>query len=137
MKKSFVSLLFIFALMLTGCGSDKSEKTIGDKLKENGYNEIASAYIKHEKDGSYISIDLNEKTIIYNSEKDDSQLEYNVLDNTSWMYGCRYHYDDDTTTNDGEGFGDCDDDTVNFLKNSKSVIDDELKRLNISYDDLK
>lgn len=137
MKKGVIGLIFIFSLMLVGCGSGKNEKAIGEKLKANGYNEIASSYIRHENDGSYIIINLNEKTIVYSSEKDDAQLEYNILDNTSWMYGCRYHYDSDTATNDGEGFGDCDDDTISFLKNSKSIIDDELSRLNISYDDLK
>lgn len=136
MKKKLGLFLFISLILLTGC-SNNTNKSISDKLKSGGYQELLSTYTKHENDGSYIIIDLSEKTIVYHSEKDDSQLEYNVIDNTAWMYGCRYHYDDNTTTNDGEGFGDCDNDTINFLKNSKSIIDNELKKLNISYDDLK
>ncbi len=136
MKKKLGLFLFISLILLTGC-SNNTNKSISDKLKSGGYQELLSTYTKHENDGSYIIIDLSEKTIVYHSEKDDSQLEYNVIDNTAWMYGCRYHYDDNTTTNDGEGFGECDNDTINFLKNSKSIIDNELKKLNISYDDLK
>ena len=141
--KKYILVLSILLVVITGCGNKNSNssnnaKTINDKFKSGGYKEASSNYfIKTESDESYMLFDLNEKTITYDSEKDDSQLEYNIMDNTAWMYGCRYHYDDDTTTNDGKGFGECDEDTIKFLKNSKVVLVSELKRLDITYDELK
>ena len=155
MKKSLIfsiaSLFLIFGT--TGCGNDESkennndtnnnsqnntEVTLDKKLTSNGYSMIVkNQYQKNLGNESYYLFDLDNKTITYNSEEDDSQSVYEVKNNTAWMYGCRYHYDDDTTTNDGEGFGDCDDDTISFLKKTKTTLDNELKQLNITYEDLK
>lgn len=149
MKKIIISLTaFMLCFSLTGCGNDNktdldkkqdsSSKSIIDIFKENNYKTIADGYYqKTEDNGNYYLFSIDERTITYNSDEEDYQIEYNWKDNTAWEYGCKYHYDDNTTTNDGEGMGECDKETINQLVEGKKKIDNELNRLGITIDDLK
>ena len=137
----------MFCFILTACGSETNQvsdkntsddKSVKEILLENNYKEIATnQYQKVQDDGSYILISMDDKKIILNDAQEDSQIEYNVNDNTAWEYGCRYHYDNGTTSNDGEGYGECDNSTIQQLITGKQKIDDELNSLNLNLDDLK
>lgn len=139
--KKYLSMLLIslIVISMTACNnSDKKEgKTISQKLKDAGYKEIVSGEFKKEKDKNFFIISVKEKTITFNNEEKDYQIEYSITNDDAWMYGCRYHYADKTTTNDGEGFGECNDKTINQLIEGKEKIDEELKSSNITIDELK
>ncbi len=143
MKKILICLFSLgICLSLTGCGNSNTDKNspknLSDILKNNEYNLITEGYYqKTDSYGSYYLFSINEKTITYNNAEEDYQIEYNWTDNTAWEYGCKYHYDNNTTTNDGEGMGECDEETINQLVEGKKNIDDELKKLNLTINDLK
>lgn len=143
MKKILICLFSLgICLSLTGCGNSNTDKNspknLSDILKNNEYNLITEGYYqKTDSYGSYYLFSINKKNITYNNAEEDYQIEYNWTDNTAWEYGCKYHYDNNTTTNDGEGMGECDEETINQLVEGKKNIDDELKKLNLTINDLK
>lgn len=152
MKKTIIISL-ISIMILCGCNS-KSETTkkennnkntnqsekinIDTVLTNNKYEKISENIYQRTFDGdNYFYIELDNKTITYNDELDDYQIKYDIVNNTADMYGCRYHFDDNTTTEDGDGIGGCNDDTIAQIKEGKSKIDKEIKKLNINYTDIK
>lgn len=147
--KKFLSLLFVFGMIfsLVGCGSDndtskndskKTDKTTyQEKLKDAGFKENVEneAYELNLENGNKVYVFPSDGYINFENNVDDAQIKYMYNDGYADMYGCRLH-DDGSTTEDGEGFGECQDETVSIMKQDKAVLDEIMKDANIDYSEL-
>ncbi|MFV0382358.1 MAG: hypothetical protein ACK5KR_09115 [Breznakia sp.] len=146
MKRLF-SLVLVLGLFLTGCGSAEDDNDIKEqendssyqeKLKEAGFKENMENQI-YELDldnGDKVFVFVDDGYINYENNEDDAQISYYFKDNYADMYGCRYHYEDDSYTEDGAGTGGCIDETVDILKKDKEKIDKVFKDAKIKYEEI-
>ena len=149
MKKLLCLLLvFLMAFGMMACGNDtdggnsdtpvEDTRTYQEKLIEYGFQETIqnTLYQFDLENGNRVVVIIVDEQIDFQNKIADTQISYDYINNTAYMYGCIYNYGDDTYTEDVDSVGACTESTVDTLKNDKLEIDAVMTAAGLDYSEL-